>query len=175
MKRRLNLAVALLPDPILVLADEPTVGVDPQSRNHIFESIQELADNGKSVVYTTHYMEEVERLCKRAAIIDHGRVMAMDNLDELRKLAQPKVQLRLKLGQQPVAESTLVELTNRFQPVSQTNDQPWLGLRLEADARLGALIGWLEENGHPVLEVHSERPSLEDAFLKLTGRSLRDG
>jgi hypothetical protein len=81
----------------------------------------------------------------------------------------------LKLGHQPVSDSTLDELTNRFQPVSQTNEQPWLGLRLEADARLGALIGWLEENGHPVLEVHSERPSLEDAFLKLTGRSLRDG
>ena len=83
MKRRLNLAAALLHDPQLVICDEPTTGVDPQSRNHLFETIKKLRDEGRTVVYTTHYMEEVEALCSRVAIVDHGRLVADAPLEEL--------------------------------------------------------------------------------------------
>ena len=83
MQRRLNLAVAIIHDPELVLLDEPTVGVDPQSRNAIFERVEQLRDAGKQVVYTTHYMEEAQRLCDRVAIIDRGRLMALDTVPAL--------------------------------------------------------------------------------------------
>src|SRR5438552_12830246 len=87
MKRRLNLAAALLHDPQILLLDEPTVGVDPQSRNAIFDNLEELKRQGKTLVYTTHYMEEAERLCDRIVIIDHGKVIANDRLDAVRALA----------------------------------------------------------------------------------------
>ena len=83
MQRRLNLACALVHDPRVILLDEPTAGVDPQSRNHIFESIERLQQDGRTVVYTSHYMEEVQRLCDRVAIVDHGRLLACDSIDAL--------------------------------------------------------------------------------------------
>jgi ABC-2 type transport system ATP-binding protein len=87
MKRRLNIACALVHDPDVILLDEPTVGVDPQSRNAIFDNLESLRDRGKALLYTTHYMEEVERLCDRIVIVDHGRVIASGDLASLRKLA----------------------------------------------------------------------------------------
>ena len=86
MKRRLNLAAALLHDPQILLLDEPTVGVDPQSRNAIFSNLEDLKAQGKTLVYTTHYMEEAERLCDRIIIVDHGKVIANDTLDAVRRL-----------------------------------------------------------------------------------------
>ena len=174
MKRRLNLAAALLHDPQILILDEPTVGVDPQSRNAIFANLEELKSRGKSLLYTTHYMEEAERLCNRVVILDHGRVVADDTLRGLYRLLPAPNQINVELDE----------------PV----DGPWLDtlrsvpgvldVRLEcATLRVGvtdltsatpAVLGWLGGNGRGFSHVDTERPDLESVFLSLTGRSLRD-
>ena len=146
MKRRLNLASALVHDPELILLDEPTVGVDPQSRNQIFENILELRRLGRTLVYTTHYMEEAARLCDRVAIIDRGRLLALGTVPELLNLH----------GAQP----TLVAQTDRGQQRIETTDPL---AELNRLAAIGA-----------VTTFHLERATLEQVFLHLTGRSLRD-
>jgi ABC-2 type transport system ATP-binding protein len=146
MKRRLNLAAALVHDPDLLLLDEPTVGVDPQSRNKIFETIETLNREGRTIIYTTHYMEEAERLCHRTAIIDHGRLLALGSVAEL-------------LGAHGGAP-TLVVQTNGDARRIQTADPLAELNRIAAATRIDAF--------------HVERPTLEQVFLRLTGRSLRD-
>ncbi|HEY1239494.1 MAG TPA: ABC transporter ATP-binding protein [Bryobacteraceae bacterium] len=174
MKRRLNLAAALLHDPQILLLDEPTVGVDPQSRNAIFENLEALRQKGKTLVYTTHYMEEAERLCDRIIIIDHGKVIADDTLEGLYR--------RL-----PVSNLLVIELENG------RNGLPVEDLRIVSGVRSAELSGgtlrvgvhdlaagtpvvlqWLVERGNPYRHVVSERADLETVFLTLTGRSLRD-
>lgn len=173
MKRRLNLAAALLHDPQILLLDEPTVGVDPQSRNAIFDNLEVLKKRGKTLIYTTHYMEEAERLCDRIVIIDHGKVIADDTLQGLHKML-------------PVTNVLAVELdqTDGFKPEqmlalpevkSSELSQSTLRLGLH-DLSRGApgVLRWLAENGHTFHHVSSEQPDLETVFLTLTGRSLRD-
>jgi len=146
MKRRLNLAAALVHDPDLLVLDEPTVGVDPQSRNLLFEAIEALHDRGRTVIYTTHYMEEAERLCDRIAIVDGGRLLALGTLDEL--LAAH--------GGLPV----LVADTARGEVREKTADPLALLNRLAQDTTVHGF--------------RLERPTLEQVFLGLTGKSLRD-
>ncbi len=98
MKRRLNIACALVHDPKVLVLDEPTVGIDPQSRNHIFENLETLRSRGKALLYTTHYMEEVERLCDRIIIIDHGRVVADDSKQALRARLPPSAMRRYEIS-----------------------------------------------------------------------------
>jgi ABC-2 type transport system ATP-binding protein len=173
MKRRLNLAAALLHDPQILLLDEPTVGVDPQSRNAIFENLETLKKRGKTLIYTTHYMEEAERLCDRIVIIDHGKLIADDTLEGLHKLL-------------PITNVIAIELDN----VDGFNPEQLLALSEVKSAELeqstlrvgvhdlsrGApgILRWLSENGHSYHHVSSEQPTLETVFLTLTGRSLRD-
>jgi ABC-2 type transport system ATP-binding protein len=173
MKRRLNLAAALLHDPQILLLDEPTVGVDPQSRNAIFDNLETLKKRGKTLVYTTHYMEEAERLCDRIIIIDHGNVIANDTLHGLHRML-------------PVTNILAIELEN----TNGFKSEPLLALPevVSAEVREGvlrvglhnlttgapAILRWLLENGHPYQHVTSERPDLESVFLTLTGRTLRD-
>ena len=149
MKRRLNLAVALLHDPNLLLLDEPTAGVDPQSRNALFDNILALKAAGKTIVYTTHYMEEAARLCDRVAIIDRGRLLALDTVRGL--LATH--------GGPP----TLVVETRGGEERIETRDP------LDALNRRAA-----STTGPPVTGFHVDQPTLEQVFLHLTGRSLRD-
>jgi len=146
MQRRLNLAAALVHEPELILLDEPTAGVDPQSRNALFENVLALKAAGRTIVYTTHYMEEVERLCDRVAIIDRGRVLAVDSVAGL---------LRAHAG----APVLVVEREGRSQRIETTDPLAELN-RLAASA--------------PIDGFHVERPRLEQVFLHLTGRSLRD-
>ena len=147
MKRRLNLAAALLHDPELLLLDEPTVGVDPQSRNKIFENIEALHRDGRTIIYTTHYMEEAERLCDRIAIIDAGKLLALGTLSEL--LATH--------GGPP----TLIVKTN--------------GERAAAADRRSARRAQSHRRRRRTIDAFQmERPTLEQVFLRLTGRSLRD-
>jgi ABC-2 type transport system ATP-binding protein len=146
MKRRLNMAAAVIHDPELLLLDEPTVGVDPQSRNKIFESIEALHREGRTIIYTTHYMEEVERLCDRIAIIDAGKLMALGTLNEL--LATH--------GGPP----TLIVKTNGEEQRLQTADPLAELNRIAATATIDRF--------------QMERPTMEQVFLRLTGRSLRD-
>jgi ABC-2 type transport system ATP-binding protein len=146
MKRRLNLAVAIVHEPPLLLLDEPTVGVDPQSRNAIFENIRALKEQGRTVIYTTHYMEEAERLCDRVAIMDHGSVLALDTVDAL---------IAAHGGKSVV--------------IAERNGDP---VRIATDDPVRELIGLQEDGGLRSFRV--ERPNLETVFLELTGRSLRD-
>lgn len=146
MKRRLNLAAALVHDPELILLDEPTVGVDPQSRNQIFENILALKRLGRTLIYTTHYMEEAERLCDRVAVIDRGKLLALGTVKELLDAH----------GVKPM----LVAHTAGGEHRAETADP------------LGEL-NRLAATG-PVLSFHMERATLEQVFLHLTGRSLRD-
>jgi len=146
MKRRLNLAAALIHDPALLFFDEPTAGVDPQSRNAIFENIQALQAEGRTVVYTTHYMEEAQRLCDRVGIIDHGRMLALDTVDGLIRTH----------GGQDVLVINPGEHEERI-----TTDDPLSELtRLKDEGRLQTF--------------RLDRPDLEKVFLNLTGRKLRD-
>ena len=146
MKRRLNLAAALMHDPDLLLLDEPTVGVDPQSRNSIFESIEALHRQGRTIIYTTHYMEEVERLCDRIAIVDHGKLLALGTLNELLTTHGGPPTLMVKTR----GEEQRLQVAD---PLAELN-------RIAASATIEAF--------------QMERPSLEQVFLRLTGRSLRD-
>jgi len=146
MKRRLNLAVALVHEPKLVLLDEPTAGVDPQSRASILARVRELAAGGVTVVYTPHYMDEAQRVCDRVAIIDHGRVLALGTVDELVRAHGGEVTVVVERGDE-------IERMPTAQPL------PLIARILESGAATGIRI---------------ERPDLEGVFLSLTGRSLRD-
>jgi ABC-2 type transport system ATP-binding protein len=170
MKRRLNLAAALLHDPDFLVLDEPTVGVDPQSRNQIFDALEQLLSRGKTILYTTHYMEEVERLCSRAAIMDEGLVIAEGDLAALYRIVPTK---------------NLVRLTFRHKVHGVIEN--WEGVRLakveecavvlEVDdmgEHLGPALSGLAGRFGGLDEVNTVRPSLEEVFLTLTGRTLRD-
>lgn len=146
MKRRLNLAAAVLHEPDLVLLDEPTVGVDPQSRNAIFDSIGALREQGRTIVYSTHYMEEAVRLCDRVAIIDAGRVLALDTVPALLQAHGGVPRLHVKAGGQVVAIDTR-------DPLAELN-------RISATTTVESF--------------HVDEPTLEQVFLTLTGRTLRD-
>lgn len=160
MKRRLNIAVALVHDPRILLLDEPTVGVDPQSRNHIFDSIEKLSAAGLTILYTTHYMEEAERLCDRVAIVDHGRLMAIDTVDNLIRQHGGKSWIVADVDQWPEA------LTR---PGTMTGSE----LRFAAERPLDEVTRWSSQ-GATFHSLHINSPNLESVFLTLTGRSLRD-
>ena len=169
MKRRLNMAAGLIHRPRLVLMDEPTVGVDPQSRHHIFEMIEELRGEGMSLIYTTHYMEEAERLCDRIAIVDHGRIIALGTKDEL---------IHNAFG-------TRSEVVMRFGGVAEQIDA-WVAARggktadgvaqfsIAHPAEIAGLLEDSAEAGLEVVDVSLRKPNLESVFLHLTGRELRD-
>jgi ABC-2 type transport system ATP-binding protein len=161
MKRRLNLACALVHDPPVVFLDEPTAGVDPQSRNHLFEIIAGLTKRGGTVLYTTHYMEEAQRLCDRVAIMDHGKILALDTVEALIAQHGGQSTVEAELDSVP-AEPERLPGTLDGRTLRLQTDQP-----LEAAARLAAL-------GLKVRSFHIEQPNLEMVFLALTGRRLRD-
>jgi len=146
MKRRLNLAIALVHDPPLLLLDEPTVGVDPQSRNAIFDNIDALRKQGRTIIYTTHYMEEAQRLCDRVGIIDHGKLLALDTVDTL---------IAAHGG------STIL--------IAEREDGE---IRIETEEPLEELLRLQKET--KLLRFRVEKPDLENVFLNLTGRHLRD-
>jgi ABC-2 type transport system ATP-binding protein len=175
MKRRLNLAAGLLHDPRILLLDEPTVGVDPQSRNAIFDNLEALKKQGKALLYTTHYMEEAERLCDRIVIIDQGRVVAQDTLRGLYRSLPALNQLTVEFGA-PLADGPwLAEVRALSGVTSATTSGERLNVGM-SDLSSGAplVLGWLSEHGHAYQHVHSERGDLEAVFLALTGKTLRD-
>jgi ABC-2 type transport system ATP-binding protein len=174
MKRRLNLAAALLHDPQILLLDEPTVGVDPQSRNAIFENLETLRRQGKSLLYTTHYMEEAERLCDRVVIIDQGRVIADDPLRDLYRRLPATNRLAIEL-ESASAEGWLAELTALPGVATAEVRQGVLSVGMnELPVAAPRVLDWLAHNGIRYSHVTTERADLESVFLSLTGRSLRD-
>jgi len=171
MKRRLNIAAALVHDPDILIFDEPTVGVDPQSRNAIFDNLEELRRRGKALLYTTHYMEEAERLCDRIVIVDHGKVVASDTLAGIERLLPATQVLEIELD--GLADLAALQALPGIDGVTQQG-----GVLRAGVADLGrsapALLAALAASGRRVSRVASARPGLEDVFLSLTGRQLRD-
>ena len=169
MKRRLNLIASLLHDPQVLLCDEPTVGVDPQSRNAIFDFLEGLKKDGKTIVYTTHYMEEAERLCDRVAIIDHGTIIALGTTDELLdKLPYDETVIVTK-NQFTMAKRKVFE---QFGELRDNEDH--IELLPKSGFALSRFFESLEQNNLKYSWVELHRPTLEALFLRLTGRTLRD-
>jgi ABC-2 type transport system ATP-binding protein len=164
LKRRLNLAIALLPEPELMLFDEPTVGVDPQSRAFILDAIKSLAQAGAAVIYASHYMEEIEAIADRVAILDHGRVLREGSLDDL--LSRSAMLLTL------AADGLDVEMLSRFGTVEQGAAQ-WR-IHLNPGSGPGPVLAALEASGIEVRHAEFGRHDLEQLFMALTHRSLRD-
>jgi ABC-2 type transport system ATP-binding protein len=174
MKRRLNLAAGLLHDPPILLLDEPTVGVDPQSRSAIFDNLEALKARGKALLYTTHYMEEAERLCDHLVILDHGRVIAEGTLRELAGRI-PRTN-RLEVELESPGEGEWLADVRSLQGVlrAELMDRTLAVTVEDLTAVTPAVLGCLAERGVAYTQVASERADLEEVFLSLTGRSLRD-
>lgn len=160
MKRRLNIAVAMIHAPQILLLDEPTVGIDPQSRNHIFDRIEELQEAGLTILYTTHYMEEAQRLCDRVAIMDHGKILAVDTIQGLLD----------EYGGHAVVTANLNSDSRKdgLDGISDDNQ-----LRFEAEDPIQRLQE-LKSDGYRFDTIQIANSDLESVFLKLTGRELRD-
>jgi ABC-2 type transport system ATP-binding protein len=167
MKRRLNIAVALIHRPDILLLDEPTVGVDPQSRNHIFESIEALKETGLTVIYTTHYMEEAQRLCDRVAIVDQGKLLALDTVSAL--IDQHGGQ-SVVTGQVDRAD----RLQNFQHELVEGLDCEDNQLRFYSTRPFEAVSAMTSSAGVQFQTLNLARPDLESVFLALTGRRLRD-
>jgi ABC-2 type transport system ATP-binding protein len=169
MKRRLNLAAGLVHKPELLFLDEPTVGVDPQSRHHIFETIRKLTRDGMTVVYTSHYMEEVEELCDRVAIVDAGAIVALGKVSEL-VAAHAGKGIAIELAGAP----DIVDAAERAAAGHGSVARDGTRLRIVPSAGLAPLISAIEAAGATITKVESRQANLETAFLALTGRELRD-
>jgi ABC-2 type transport system ATP-binding protein len=173
MKRRINIACSLLHNPKILVLDEPTVGVDPQNRNHIFEVIERLNNEGMTIIYTTHYMEEAERFCDKIAIIDVGSIIAQGTLKELREISDVKDLLTIKLAD--VNSETITRITSenplfRFDSASGA-------LKVEC-GNIGndiqIIINHIQNAGGVIERIYTQGTNLESIYLKLTGKELRD-
>jgi ABC-2 type transport system ATP-binding protein len=173
MKRRLNIGIGLLHSPLLLILDEPTVGVDPQSRNAILEAVEQLSSEGMAVLYTTHYMEEAERLCDRVGIIDQGKIMAEGTRRQLVQMVGEKDRVSIA-GNGPVAEVARLLATTDGVSESTSDDNRILLLVEDAGARLASILSTATGAGLNVMGVEIEEPNLEAVFLHLTGKALRD-
>lgn len=169
MKRRLNLIAALLHEPKVLLCDEPTVGVDPQSRNAIFDYLKKINDKGITVIYTTHYMEEAERLCKRIAIIDMGKIIAQGTKEELINMLPYKEEVFILKNEK--TKSSLNEF-EKFGVISVREEK--FEIKLNPGIKLSDVFKLLEEMNIGYDNIEFQNPTLEELFLNLTGRRLRD-
>lgn len=172
MKRRLNFACAILHKPAALLLDEPTVGVDPQSREHLMQAIIKLKDQGTAVIYTTHYMEEAERLCDNLAIIDQGKIIASGTVDDLRAQVGERDLITIK-GQFELAENNS-HIEQLDAEVLEQSDNEVRILVAEASKRLTEVLNVIESHYGSVDQVTIQQANLESLFIKLTGRALRD-
>jgi ABC-2 type transport system ATP-binding protein len=175
MKRRLNLGASLMHGPRLLLLDEPTTGVDPQSRNHIFEEVRRLNAAGMTIVYTSHYMEEVQALCPRIGIIDHGRLIACDTLVNLLRLLPGLIRFRVpELTASLRAKLTRLDQARLKEQSAGDRGPAWELECQDAKTTLLQLVALLQEEKVELTSLEMEEPNLERVFLHLTGRALRD-
>ncbi len=170
MKRRLNIIASLMHDPKILLCDEPTVGVDPQSRNAIFEFLQMKHREGTTIIYTTHYMEEAEKLCNRIAIIDYGHLIALGSLDELLSAKDKHTSISITFDEQENIDPAM------FNEFGTTVFIDGILTITSASARiqLSEILQRIEAQGIIYRDVRYDRPTLESLFLQLTGRRLRE-
>lgn len=171
--RRLNIACGIAHKPKLIFLDEPTVAVDPQSRNNILDGIKRLRDNGATILYTTHYMEEVEMLCDRIIILDKGKIIAQGTSDELKGLANIEEKITVEIND---IDDKLLDEINNFKNVCDVS----LNINIlqitykKGENNLGELMEYLKNKKVTYNKIFSERPTLNDVFLELTGKELRD-
>ena len=173
MKRRINIACSLLHNPRILVLDEPTVGVDPQNRNHIFEVIERLHEEGMTIIYTTHYMEEAERFCDKIAIMDVGHIIALGTLKELREISDARDLLTVQLADfndETISAVRSAIPSIRFDSTTKT---------LEADCEnisneISVITNHIQNAGGVIERIYTRGTNLESIFLKLTGKRLRD-
>jgi ABC-2 type transport system ATP-binding protein len=173
MKRRINIACSLLHNPRILVLDEPTVGVDPQNRNHIFEVIERLHDEGMTIIYTTHYMEEAERFCDKIAIMDVGRIIALGTLKELREISDAKDRLTIKLvdfNNEIISRIRSAIPAIRFDSTSKTLETDCENISNE----ISVITNQIQNAGGVIERIYTRGTNLESIFLKLTGKKLRD-
>lgn len=196
MKRRINIAAGIMHHPKVLIMDEPTVGIDPQSRNHILETVKDLNRRGMTVIYTSHYMEEVEFLCDRVGIMDRGKLIALGTIDELKRLVGDENVISVRVNEVPVealealralpgvdsvsAASPAAEEGSEEARVSEgAETTPETGTTIEvlshdAGAIIASVVTTLTASGARVTSIDVREPNLESVFLHLTGKSLRD-
>ncbi|SHI79865.1 ABC-2 type transport system ATP-binding protein [Lutispora thermophila DSM 19022] len=173
MKRRLNIACALVHRPKLIIMDEPTVGIDPQSRNHIIESVKKMRNEGSTIIYTSHYMEEVEQLCSYIAIMDHGKIIARGSKEELKDFVTVEEKTVITL------DGINYTLVDRIKTMDNVVDCSVEGNVITVISKKGTnnlnnIIQCIIDSGNQIVSLISEKPDLETVFLTLTGRTLRD-
>jgi ABC-2 type transport system ATP-binding protein len=171
--RRLNIACGVAHKPTLIFLDEPTVAVDPQSRNNILEGIKTLNENGATIVYTTHYMEEVEQLCNNIVVIDKGEVIASGTKDELKNSIALGEKISIELNPKDVDVIGELKQQENVLDIEVIKNTIHISYRTK-DSNLGTLIDFLREKQVNYNSIFSERPTLNDVFLELTGKELRD-
>ena len=172
MKRRLNMAVGMIHKPKLLLLDEPTVGIDPQARHNMLDTVKDIAREGTTILYTTHYMDEAEMLCDRLAIMDHGRILAMGSQDEVKQIVGENRLLRV-MGKfdKKVAE----DLPNKLKDLSMISiSDEEVVYSMPVKQGTGVFLETLIKSGFEIDNLSINEPSLDSVFIKLTGRELRD-
>ncbi|MCP2036717.1 ABC-2 type transport system ATP-binding protein [Planomicrobium sp. HSC-17F08] len=174
MKRRINMAAAMMHEPEIIIMDEPTVGIDPQSRSHILEVVRRLnQEKGLTVLYTSHYMEEVERLCDRIYIMDHGKIIASGTKEELKNILSSEETIWIELNR---PHQKFFQELKSFEGVRQAFEKE-KGIKLilpKGSRLLGEIFQASERHQVQIININVQTPSLEDVFLHLTGRKLRD-
>lgn len=171
--RRLNIACGISHKPNLIFLDEPTVAVDPQSRNNILDGIKKLRDAGATIVYTTHYMEEVELLCDRVIILDKGKILATGTTDELKELAKIEEKISIEVADIDVKYLDKIKEFKNIDTVNY-NGNILLITYKKGKNNLVEIMEYLKNNNINYNKIFSERPTLNDVFLELTGKELRD-
>ena len=171
--RRLNIACGIAHKPKIIFLDEPTVAVDPQSRNNILDGIKKLRDDGATIVYTTHYMEEVEMLCDRIIILDKGKILAKGTADELKELAKIEEKITIEVND---LETKYIDKIKELKNVDRVkyNSNILLITYKKGKNNLVEIMEYLKKNQIKYNKIYSERPTLNDVFLELTGKELRD-
>lgn len=171
--RRLNIACGVAHKPELIILDEPTVAVDPQSRNNILDGIKKLNENGATIIYTTHYMEEVEQICKKIVIIDSGHVIASGTKEELKNLISTGEKITITI--ENLTQELVDKVSKLSNVISATNENETLYvIYKKGEENLSNLVDFLKSNNVKYSKIFSELPSLNDVFLELTGKGLRD-
>lgn len=173
MKRRLNIGVALLHEPEILIMDEPTVGIDPQSRNHILDTVIELNKKGMTIIYTSHYMEEVEKLCSNICIMDKGKIIASGTKEEIVNILDDEKQIHIKFDNISKSLIENIKSINYVENLDINNNDMILSIK-NGDTVFKDIIDKVSLTDSKILSIDINRPNLEAVFLHLTGRALRD-